>query len=145
MKVKLLVFIALMILTQACSTIKKTAHNAVDVRINNIAWGVVSFKGKTLNSADFPNGLPAIIFNMQDDKINGSDGCNNFMGVATYKRNAIKIGPIASTKMACQGTDIQTDFYTILASDNLTWRFDNDGYLRLLVNDAEVMALREKQ
>jgi len=145
MKVKLPLVIALMIFTSACSTIKKTEHGNVDARINNIVWGVISFKGRTLNENDFANGLPRISFNMQDNKISGSDGCNSFMGLATYKGNSIKAGAIASTKMACPGNNIQADFYDILASDHLIWRLDNDNVLRLLVNDAEVMALKERQ
>jgi len=144
MKVKLHVVLAFIIIASACSSLKPAPHSTVDARINNIVWGVVTFKGHVLNQAAFPNGLPYISFNMQESKISGSDGCDNFMGVATYKGNTITPGPIASTKMACQGTDIQSDFYDALASTHLAWRLDGET-LRLLVNDAEVMTLKERE
>lgn len=135
----------LLVVLSACSTIKKDEHSAVDARINNIVWTVVSFKGKVLNERDYGNGLPSITFEMQDNKINGSDGCNTFMGVAAYKGNDITAGPIATTQMACPGNTISADFYEALASKHLTWALTGDGTLRLLVNDAEVMALKERQ
>ena len=145
MKIKLPLILGLMILTSACSVIKKGPNSDVNAQVNNIVWGVISFKGKTLQQQDFPNGLPHITFDMEDSKINGSDGCNNFMGLATYKGNSIKTGAIASTKMACPGNTIETDFYDVLASDKLTWRLDSDETLRLLDNGLEVMALKENQ
>ena len=135
----------LILLLTACSTIKKTPHNTVDDKINNISWSVISFKGKMLDAKDFASGLPILIFSMQDGKISGNDGCNNFMGVATYNGNSIATGAIATTRMACPGNTIQNDFYDFLASKNLSWRLDNNAILRLYVNDAEVMALKERE
>jgi len=144
MRLKLSLIICLAIITSACNTIKKNNSSYVDVHINNIAWAVISFKGKTLNTGDFPNGIPTLIFNMQDSKISGNDGCNNFIGLATYTSTIIKPGPTASTKSACANVAFINDFYEVLASDKITYRFNNE-ILRLYVNDAEVMALKEKQ
>lgn len=145
MKLKLPIIACLLIVLSACSTIKKDEHSEVDARINNIIWAVVSFDGKPLNERNYGNGLPSITFDMQDNKINGSDGCNTFMGLATYKGNKITAGPIATTQMACPANTISADFYEALASKHLTWALTGDGTLRLLVNDAEVMALKERQ
>jgi len=145
MKIKLPLIACLLIILSACSITKKTPHSAVDVRLNNIVWAVTSFRGKAINSSDFPNGVPTIVFNMQDSKLNGNDGCNSFMGLATYKGSTITVGALASTKMACPDNNIASSFYDILASKNLTWRLDGNEILRLFVNDAEVMALKEKQ
>jgi heat shock protein HslJ len=144
MKINIAIAACLVIIISACSTIKKTDKQFVDNNINNIAWGVISFKGKGLHTDDFPNGAPTIVFDMQDGKINGNDGCNSFMGLANYTKDYIKPGPIASTKMACPNATIQSDFYEVLASEKITYKLA-DGVLRLYVNDAEVMALREKQ
>lgn len=144
MKIKLATIACLIILTSACGTLKKTDRSFVDNRINNIVWAVISFKGQGLHPEDFPNGTPTIVFDMQNNKINGNDGCNSFMGIANYTATYIKPGPIASTKIACPNATIQNDFYEVLASDRLTYRL-TDGILRLYVNDAEVMALKERQ
>jgi len=144
MKLKSSLIACLVIITSACSTVKNTTASYVDEKINNIAWAVTSFKGKKLNSDDFPNGMPTLIFNMHDGRISGNDGCNSFMGVATYTATAIEPGPTASTKLACANTAFTSDFYEVLASNKITYNLNND-ILRLYVNDAEVMALREKQ
>jgi len=144
MRLKLSLITCLAIVISACSAIKKNTSSYTDAHVNNIAWAVISFKGKTLNNGDFPNGMPTFIFNMQDGKIVGNDGCNNFMGLATYTSTTIKPGPIASTKNACANTAFNNDFYEVLLSDKITYRLNND-ILRLYVNDAEVMALKEKQ
>jgi len=131
-------------MTSACSTIKRPEKQYVDNNLNNIVWTVISFKGKGLHTDDFPNGAPTIVFDMQNGKINGNDGCNSFMGLANYTKDYIKPGPIASTKMACPNVTIQNDFYDVLASEKISYRLNNN-VLRLYVNDAEVMALKEKQ
>jgi heat shock protein HslJ len=144
MKIKFVLIACLAITLSACSTVKKTSKQFVDSRINNINWALISFKGKGLHPDDFPNGMPTFIFNMQDGKISGNDGCNNFMGIATYTSNYIKPGAIASTKMACPNATIQNDIYEVFTSENISYRLADD-VLRLYVNDAEVMAFREKQ
>ena len=144
MKIKLSLISCLIIITSACSTIKKAGPLYSDAQINNISWALVSFKGKTLAQSDFPNGMPLIIFNMQDGKISGNDGCNSFMGIATYTATTIKPGAIASTKIACANSGFESDLFEVLASPLITYRL-NDGILRLYVNDAEVMALKEKE
>jgi heat shock protein HslJ len=137
-----LLIVAIMLLS-ACSALKP--HNDADVRINNIVWSVISYKGHSLNEADFSNGLPRISFNMKDGKISGTDGCNSFIGVAAYKGNNIKTGPIVSTKLACTSTAVPGDFYAILAADNLTWQFDDDNNLRLMVDGLQMMVLKERE
>ena len=144
MKLYLTIATCLVMITSACSTQKKSNNEYVDNSINNIAWGVISFKGKGVQTDDFPNGAPTIVFDMQNGKINGNDGCNSFMGLAKYTKDYIKPGPIASTKMACPNATIQNDFYEVLASEKISYRLIND-VLRLYVNDAEVMTLKEKQ
>lgn len=139
------VLLVVLLLVSACSSIKKAQHNTVDNRINNIVWSVISYKGHTLNEKDFANGLPRISFNMTDGRISGTDGCNSFMGVATYKGNNIKTGAIASTKMACTNANVPADFYSILSSGNLTWNLDYTNTLRLMVDGLEMMALKERQ
>lgn len=38
-----------------------------------------------------------------EGEVNGNGGCNNFFGSYTQEGNTITFGPLASTKMACQG------------------------------------------
>jgi heat shock protein HslJ len=145
MKIKLSLIACLMITATACSSLKKTnTVNFADSRINNIAWAITSFRGKALNEQNFPNGMPTIIFNMQSGRISGYDGCNSFMGLATYTATTIKPGPTASTKIACTNSTFPADLYDVLSATKITYHLTDD-ILRLYVNDAEVMALKEKQ
>ena len=145
MKFRSVLFASILLVLSTYSSIKKTQQSTVDNRINGIVWSVVSYKGHALNEKDFANGLPRISFNMTDGRINGTDGCNSFMGLATYKSNTIKTGVIASTKMACANTSEPCDYYAKLASDDLTWRIDNTHTLRLRVGGLEMMALKERE
>jgi heat shock protein HslJ len=144
LKFKLPLFVCLLALS-ACSAMKTTAKSDVDPKVNGIVWMVTSFKGQKLDEKNFSNGLPSLIFDMTDSRINGSDGCNTFMGLAIYKADKIKTGPMATTKMACPGNTIQNDFYDALASPHLTYAVDYNGILRLYANDAELMAMKEKE
>ena len=143
--VKPLVICCLLLTIVGCATVKQKiqGHNDVDPQINNIVWEITSFKGRALHAGDFSAGIPSITFNMDEGKISGNDGCNSFMGLATYRGHTIKTGAIATTKMACPG-GIQDDFYATIGSDALTYHLEN-GVLRLYVNDAEVMALKERE
>ncbi len=145
MKFRPVLAAAALLVLSACGTMKKTQQNAVDNHINNIVWSVVSYKGHALDEKDFANGLPRITFNMADGKISGNDGCNSFMGIATYKDNTIKSTAIATTKMACPNAPVPGDFYTILGADDLTWKLDNTNTLRLMVGGLEMMALKERE
>jgi heat shock protein HslJ len=137
--------VGLLLFICSCATVKQKmqGNDNIDPQLNNIVWEITSYKGRPLNTNDFPNGAPSITFHMEDGKISGNDGCNSFMGLATYHSHTIKTGAIATTKMSCAG-GIQQDFYATIGSDALTYHLEN-GILRLYVNDAEVMALKEKE
>lgn len=44
-----------------------------------------------------------------DDRINVLGGCNRMFGNALIDGHALKIGPLASTRMACEGPKMQQD------------------------------------
>jgi heat shock protein HslJ len=41
----------------------------------------------------------------QDGRLSGSDGCNRYMSGYTLENDALMIGPIATTRMACRGPE----------------------------------------
>jgi META domain len=55
-------------------------------------WG---FAGETSKSARF-------VQFRSDGKVGGHSGCNRFTGTYTQKDDTMTIGPLASTRMACQ-------------------------------------------
>lgn len=51
-----------------------------------------------------------------DSEVNGSGGCNNFFGSFTQDGRKLIFGPLASTKKACPGPQMQAerDFFNLL-------------------------------
>lgn len=43
----------------------------------------------------------AITVNFEGDRLNGSAGCNNYMGTFTADGDVLILGPLASTRMMC--------------------------------------------
>jgi len=60
----------------------------------NLAGSEWGFAGETGRSARF------VQFRM-DGVVGGSSGCNRFTGTYTQKGDALTMGPLASTRMAC--------------------------------------------
>jgi len=68
-----------------------------------------ALEGKTWTLVQFDDGDPApterpITAVFGDGKVSGSGGCNRYSaGVTSPSAGALKVGPIAATKMACPG------------------------------------------
>lgn len=66
-----------------------------------------------------------------DGRISGVGACNRLMGTyTTGEKNALKIGPLASTMMACPGLDREREFMQVVESAT---RYDMDGATLLLL------------
>lgn len=49
------------------------------------------------------------------EKVSGTGGCNRFQGPITIEDDAIQIGPLASTKMVCEGkSEIEAKYFAAL-------------------------------
>jgi heat shock protein HslJ len=49
------------------------------------------------------------------DKVSGTGGCNRFNGPITIEDDAVQIGPLASTKMICEGkSEIEAQYFSAL-------------------------------
>jgi heat shock protein HslJ len=49
------------------------------------------------------------------DKASGTSGCNRFTGPISIEDDAIQIGPLASTKMLCEGkSEIESQYFAAL-------------------------------
>ena len=69
-----------------------------------------------------------------DGQVVGSGGCNRFFGGYTVDGNAIRIGPIASTKKGCPGKyKLETSF---LAALQTAKTFDWDGSKLVLFGES---------
>ncbi len=49
------------------------------------------------------------------DKVSGTGGCNRFNGPITIEDDAVQIGPLASTRMLCEGkAEIEAQYFAAL-------------------------------
>ena len=58
-----------------------------------------------------------------DSAVSGNAGCNNFNGPYTVDGDTIKIGPLASTKMACSSEELSKQEADYLAALELATTF----------------------
>jgi heat shock protein HslJ len=67
-----------------------------------------------------------VTMRLESGRLTGFAGCNNFSGSYTLDGGQLKIGPVASTQMACPepGSSIETAFHKALSG---TLRFAVDG------------------
>jgi len=77
-----------------------------------------------------------------DDTLGGSDGCNRYMSGYTLTGEALTIGPLASTRMACkgpQGAAEQARDYAAVLGTVTGYRIDG-GELTLLTREGKTAA-----
>jgi len=129
---KLLLPLLLTITTSlAMETNKQTAT------LPGSAWQVTTFAGQT-PLADHP-----ITFEFDTEgNIAGDASCNRFGGTCTIEGDTIKVGPLRSTRRACEPEIMQQEQkFLALLSAATTWSIDGDD-LVLTAPDGEIRASR---
>ena len=72
------------------------------------------------------------------DKVSGTGGCNQFNGPITIEDDAVQIGPLASTRMMCEGkADVETQYFAAL-QEARTFTLDGE-VLVLKAEDGHVL------
>ena len=94
----------------AVSSMESTEQDATlsePAALLNTHWKLV-----VLDSTDVVASInqpePHLMFST-DNRVTGSDGCNNLMGTYTLEGDKLTLGEIAATKMACQEGGEQAD------------------------------------
>lgn len=110
--------------------------NKSSVTLPGSAWEVTSFAGHT-PLADHPITLE---FDAKGN-IAGNASCNHFGGTCTIEENTIKVGPLRSTRRACEPEIMQQEReFLVLLGSITTWKIDPDGILVLTGEDGEIRA-----
>lgn len=122
-------------------TLVKVLNKEIDpkLRLNDI-WVCTSIFGEEVGSREK---AITIEFHLQDKRILGSDGCNNFNGgISVVGQDILKLGPIAGTRMMCQDMDMSDKFNKAL---NKIERYEiNDMTLYLYCEEGnELMTLKK--
>ncbi|MFR9165831.1 MAG: META domain-containing protein [Dysgonomonas sp.] len=74
--------------------------------------------------------LPTLIFNANENKINGNAGCNNYFATYSLDQQQLIVGPIGSTEMACPNMQGEAIFIKNL-SDTSTVSLPNENVLQI--------------
>ena len=67
--------------------------------------------------------------NITDTGINGSSGCNSYMGAAVVDGSSVSFGPLAQTLMACPDADVtdQEHSFVLLLQSVDSWEGTSEG------------------
>lgn len=113
--------------------------NAQNSLVGTWELDYIDGSGVTFNEL-YPNKKPSITFDSSSGKVSGNGGCNNFnSNVEVHGRN-IKFGPIASTRMACQGNGESLFFQTL---EKINVQSVNGDQLTLIVGDIAKMRFKK--
>ena len=109
----LVLFIAIAGISCSKKTTTKTENQKTDASFTNTRWKLVKLPGIELP----PLKKDAFIqFEPEKNHAFGSGGCNNMQGTFTLNGKSLKIGPMASTMMACtpEIMKIEDGFHKVL-------------------------------
>lgn len=118
----------------ACRSYQKRTRRPLE----GTAWQLVQLDGRTVAADKEPESF-TIRFMAAEGRFAGKGACNRLFGpyVAGEKRS-LKIGPIASTMMACPGVETERAFAAALEA---TTHYDMDGPMLMLLSDGELKAV----
>lgn len=99
-------------------------------------WQLIQLGGKTVKPEP---GKFTLTLLTEGNRLTGVGACNRLTG--TYKtdsKRTLKMGPLASTMMACPGMELEDAFTRMLET---VTHFDMDGPMLLLLSNGELQAV----
>ncbi|MFE2863865.1 MULTISPECIES: DUF4377 domain-containing protein [Sphingobacterium] len=97
-------------------------------------WNLLQLNGK-----DVTDSKASIGFDARNGTITGTTGCNNFWGNFTIKGDKISFIHLASTMRACNGQNIENDFFQIFEQKQI--QFDIAEQTLNLYNDRKLVMI----
>ena len=106
-------FLLLAFAASSCSSV------SLDQPIESRTWRLASIDAQPVIPSQDPRQAVQIVFDGSAQRVSGSGGCNRISG--SYQRSgaSLKIGPMVSTRMACQDASrgqLETRFIAALAA-----------------------------
>ena len=108
-----------------------------DHRLND-SWVLESINNIPQPASNFAKGLPRMEFNLQTNKMTGSDGCNNISSNIEVKGNRIQFSPFISTKMACNNNKVEKIFAEMLSNTLVDYYLENGKLILYLGDDSKL-------
>jgi heat shock protein HslJ len=115
--------------------------NKASVTLPGSAWEVTAYAEQT-PLADHP-----ITFEFDaEGNISGNASCNRFGGACTIEGNTIKVGPLRSTRRACEPEIMQQEQrFLALLSTVTAWEMGAEGELVMRGEDGEIRAKKRTE
>lgn len=118
------------------------AEEAGNMAVNG-TWELSYISGPRIAfDALYPQQKPTLVISMPNTKATGNSGCNSFSVDVKIKDKTILFGPIAATKMYCEGSGESTYFDNLGKVD--TWQMDDNNNLALMIGDVVMMRFIRK-
>ena len=112
-------------LSGCCRIPTKAAGGNMPAPIEGAAWRLEELPG--VSGTALAQLRRPVTVKFESGRLSGFAGCNNFSGGYSLEGDQLKIGPVASTQMACPepGSSIETAFHKAW-SGNLRYAIDGD-------------------
>ena len=130
MKNIILAFFAFIALASCATQVGKSSKQEV---VTNTKWTLT----------DQVSGSKTPTLNIEDKRISGNGGCNNFFAEATVDTNSgtFLVGNVGSTRMACNDLKTEQNFFNLLEQANKYTV--KDGYLELYKDNLLLLRFRK--
>lgn len=137
---KRILILILIVLAAGCSHSKECHCRAYQKKyrrpLTGTEWQLVQLYGQNLRPE---KGTFKLTLSASDGRISGTGACNRMTGTyATDEKRTLKIGPLATTRMACPEPETERKFLEALET---TTHYDMDGPMLLLLSDGELRAV----
>ncbi|MFI5136057.1 MAG: META domain-containing protein [Chitinophagales bacterium] len=76
--------------------------------------------------------IPQLSFDTQNMRVSGNGGCNSLSGSFKLGKENLSFGPLATTRMACPGDNIETNFLSALSKTEKFSMYNG----KLVLNDS---------
>ena len=128
-----------------CATIDKPEKTAQekdiqekDIQLNNTQW-----LAEDINGAGVMDILQTTLQFDEALRISGFGGCNRYSGSASIAGQSIKVGPLASTRMACPASIMNQESAFLAALESASnLEIDNQRRLLYIYNNQQQRILR---
>lgn len=123
------------LMTGCCSSCR--AYQKLQRPLTGCEWQLVQLNGKQV----VPEAGCYQIYFSPEGEMTGTGSCNRLMAsYTTNEKRALKIGPVAATRMLCRDGGREVEFTTMLER---TTHYEMDGPMLMLLSDGSLVALFE--
>lgn len=113
-----------------------TCDNNQERNLISSNWEVIEVGGIT----EFEKS-PNMRIDVENNRVNGYAGCNQFFGDLSIETNKISFGNVGSTRMMCPDMTLEDAFFAAIGKIS-TYKFDDEHLVFLSENNDALMTLK---